>query len=491
MENLLPHPAQQFAEKYRKNIEAHVREDQLNEALNELQDFASNLAPSLRDNVIRLRRRYTQFKNEEIMGIANFSEADAITKSLLQLLTQGEKQIELGPAYATLTVAPVNHNPSTKKLFPLKVVPTYEAGTATAISMHHGSNTADGLDGGTSGHNDTLEKIQRDFWRQYRSNKPPDDTNVFCCENITKKYNANNFNLQPISFTLRVGEITGIVGRNASGKTTLLQIVRGELVQDDGKTSYPLLTRDDDSWPHIKQQIGYIPQFPPAWAGTVRTNLNFIAAAYGSKGKKNSDLVEWHIQRYGLMDYQHARWKELSGGFRMRYELVRSLISRPRILILDEPLASLDVLARHEFLKNLRTIAYSLELPVPVLVTSQHLYEIEAIADKLIVLDNGKSLFCDDVNRLEADSPVRLYEITTKASKAWLLENVDSYEMKILETTVDGYIIAFSKQHPTEILQKYVQEKLGSHITGFRDITGSARRFFVDALSTQGKRVRT
>ena len=72
-------------------------------------------------------------------------------------------------------------------------------------------------------------------------------------------------------------------------------------------------------------------------------NLHFAAAIHGIRGKENEDEVDFIIWRLGLDKYRNATWNEISGGFKMRFSLGRALVYNPRLLILDEPLANLDV----------------------------------------------------------------------------------------------------------------------------------------------------
>ncbi len=105
-------------------------------------------------------------------------------------------------------------------------------------------------------------------------------------------------------------------------------------------------------------------------------------------GRAGSQTKSWstgELARYGLQEYQNAQWDEISGGYKIRFELARALVAQPKLLLLDEPLAYLDVITRQRFLIDLRAIASSLENPIPIVVTSQHLYEIEAIADQLVI----------------------------------------------------------------------------------------------------------
>jgi ABC-2 type transport system ATP-binding protein len=427
-------PAQRLAFSYRDSIADSIAENRIDEALGTLQDFVSNLVPDFKSSVLLLRRRYSQFREDKLKNIAALNEADLISARILEMVYEAERQSAVTPKYTVTAPATPLQYPAPKTS--LRVVQTNDANFSEPSTT--GQTAPKTV---PSDRMETIDEQLRGYWEQYRASLDPERTVACACQNVTKRFRKSRFSLEELSFDLRTGQITVVVGRNASGKTTLLRILLGEIVPDTGYVRYPALTQAGERWPDVKRRIGYIPQFPDRWGGRVKTNLHFVARVHGSRGERNLNLVEWHLHRYGLSEYQYSTWSELSGGFRTRYELVRALISRPRLLILDEPLASLDVVARQQFLKNLRVIAYSLEEPVPIIVTSQHLYEIEAIADQMIVLDDGKCLFCGSLAEIEKKSTGRFYELNTKVPKRLMEERLQGTRITILETNSDGYVV--------------------------------------------------
>ena len=237
-----------------------------------------------------------------------------------------------------------------------------------------------------------LDRARRRFLRVRKKSGDEDVGVVFRGVGVSKRYKRGfrDFGLNGINLELHAGQITGLVGVNGSGKTTLMQIVRGALRADGGQIEYPELTRENSSWEHIRRQIAWVPQHLPSWPGYVVDNLHLRAAQFGVRGKKNIDEVEWLLHRLDLADFRRARWNDLSGGYRMRFALARALLSSPRLLVLDEPLAHLDILAQQLFLRDLKAISLSSERPLPVLMSSQHLYEVESLADQLLFLNNGR-----------------------------------------------------------------------------------------------------
>lgn len=304
--------------------------------------------------------------------------------------------------------------------------------------------------------------------------RPP--TAALEASSLQKTYRGG-FTLSGIDLTLRPEEITGLVGVNGSGKSTLLRILAGELAHDGGDLAYPLLCPDSLDWVRIRSQIAFVPQRPPRWYGILEENLYLHAALRQLTGRANEDEVEFILHRLGLETYRKARWDEISGGFQMRFELAKALVGRPRLLILDEPLAPLDINTQQVFLQDLRDIANSSSNPLPIILSSQHIYEVEAIADSILFLDDGEVVFSGALEKLYRERQESIYELTSPAEKTKLLEQLEPLGVIDIEHTGLTYIVSV----PPEITGRKVLDcllKAEIEVGYFRDISGSSRKLF-------------
>lgn len=304
---------------------------------------------------------------------------------------------------------------------------------------------------------------------------------VFQAKNLTKTFTSSGhtFCLPPVNIELRAGEITGIVGENGNGKTTLLRMIAGDLEADGGKLSYPLFQKETFDWYDIKNKIGYIPQNVPKWTGYLKTNLHFTAAIHGIQGEQNEEQVAFTIHRLGLTRYENAKWSEISGGYKLRFELARTLVWRPTLLIIDEPLAHLDINAQKVFMQDIRYLASSSQHPMAVLISSQHLHEVESIADNILFIKNGELLYNGKMSEFGNDRSENLYEIMTLAERSDLemafkdisgVKISDVGQMKTIHT-------------PTDVKAVQVMATLANHnidIQYFRDISTSTLKLFRD-----------
>lgn len=171
-----------------------------------------------------------------------------------------------------------------------------------------------------------LEQMRSRFGSVYREPIEHPEYNVFQSEDMRKEFRSrtHNFILGPIDLAMRTGEITGVVGENGNGKTTLLRQVAGLLNIDSGIRNYPDLAEDQSQWYQAKQHIAWIPQRSERWNGTLLQSLSFMAAIHGIRGQENRDQVSFTIHRLGLTRFQHLTWKQLSSGYKLRAELAKN-----------------------------------------------------------------------------------------------------------------------------------------------------------------------
>lgn len=325
------------------------------------------------------------------------------------------------------------------------------------------------------------ERAKKRFFQERKQPKPATDI-AFEGKGITKTYRSKSveFALQPIDLQLRLGEITAVVGENGNGKTTLLRIVAGELATSNGTIEYPNLTlnsRDDIDIYAIKRKIAYIPQNLPEWPGKLIKMLYFIAAVNGKRGKAIVDEVDFIISRLGLEKYRDASWNELSGGFKTRFTLAKMLIRRPKLVVLDEPLANLDINSQLLFLRDLKDLSHSVAYPMAVIVSSQHLYNVEDIADNIMFLKDGQAIYNGKMTLFGEDRTENLFELGCDLQKNNLIDVLE----KVGSVRIDGDARQFLVHTHREVLANDILEILMNNnvqVRFFRDVSRSTRRLF-------------
>ena len=290
-------------------------------------------------------------------------------------------------------------------------------------------------------------------------------------EEVSKTYTNGNFTLSPISFRVSTGDILGVVGENGNGKTTLLRCLAGQLAIDTGSVHHTQVK--EPGYYAIKHQVAFIPQRIPRWYGLLKDNLHFSAAIADVHDEENDLMVNFMLERLGLGAYANYTWNQISSGYRTRFEIARVLLQKPSLLILDEPLANLDINAQQTILTDLRFMAKSIKHPMGVVLSSQQLHEVEKIADNVLFIKRGSCMFQTKEKTEAAKSYI--LELETATGRDDLIRVLGDKEISI-QFNGGFYTITSASSSAQEMLNKLVSSDVS--ITYFRDITYSTKRFF-------------
>jgi len=204
------------------------------------------------------------------------------------------------------------------------------------------------------------------------------------CEGAGKRY-GSNWALRGCSLQIPAGSVTALVGPNGAGKTTLLQMAVGTIAPSEGTVeTLGWSPRRDPMM--VLPRIGFVAQDHPLYRGFTLAEL----LKFGRKlnNRWDDDLARQRLEHLGLRLQQ--RVGKLSGGQQAQVALTLALAKRPELLLLDEPAASLDPLARREFLSALMEAVA--EQGVTVVLSSHILAELERVCDHLVILSRARVL---------------------------------------------------------------------------------------------------
>jgi ABC-2 type transport system ATP-binding protein len=299
-----------------------------------------------------------------------------------------------------------------------------------------------------------------------------DHQTIISVKNLQKVYNAS-FGLGPINLDIKTGEIIGLVGENGNGKTTLLRSLCGELHPSSGTINYQF--QYDDLY-DLRTKLVYIPQRTDTWRGSMYENLEFTASCYGYSPEENNLVVDLVITRLGLRKFRKHYWNNLSSGYKMRFELARMLLRKPKILLIDEPLANLDILAQQTILDDFRNIANSAFRPIAIVLSSQQLYEVEKTSNQVVFLKRGSQ------KNLNAENDVAkncIIEFESSLNLSDLKQAFTAIEVISLEQNGGTFIATFPENiQMNDFLKVVINQSIP--MTYMRNISNSTRRFFVN-----------
>lgn len=212
--------------------------------------------------------------------------------------------------------------------------------------------------------------------------------------NLSKHYGAQKA-VNNISFTINKGEIVGFLGPNGAGKSTTMKMITGYLAADAGQITVCGITADEQNT-ETKKKIGYLPEANPLYMEMyVREYLAFIAGVHQIKEAKKR--IEEVILTVGLSPEAHKKIGQLSKGYKQRVGLAAALVHNPEVLILDEPTSGLDP----NQIVEIRNVIKALAQEKTILFSSHIMQEVEAICDRVIIINKGNIVADDQLSNLQ------------------------------------------------------------------------------------------
>lgn len=210
---------------------------------------------------------------------------------------------------------------------------------------------------------------------------------------ITKLYGAQKA-LDNVSFEIGSGEVVGFLGPNGAGKSTMMKVLTCFVPPTSGQASVCGHDLRTDGLA-VRRSVGYLPEHNPLYTDLyVRESLEFTAGLYGLRNRR--ERAKEMIAIVGLEREQHKRIGALSKGYRQRVGLAQALIHDPAVLILDEPTSGLDP----NQLEGIRALIKRTGREKTVMLSTHIMQEVEAICDRVIIIDRGRIVADDKANRL-------------------------------------------------------------------------------------------
>ena len=241
--------------------------------------------------------------------------------------------------------------------------------------------------------------------------------------NISKSYGAQKA-LNQVSFSIQKGEIVGFLGPNGAGKSTLMKILTTYIASDEGSASVNGFDVNSQT-KAVQQSIGYLPEHNPLYLDLyVREYLAFNADVY----QVAKSRIEEVIQLTGLSNESHKKIGQLSKGYRQRVGLANALLHNPDVLILDEPTTGLDP----NQLVEIRNVIKNVGKDKTVFLSTHIMQEVEAICDRVIIIDKGKIVAdkkLDNLISAEKEQVIEVeFDLVVEQELIAKIENLTSYK---------------------------------------------------------------
>jgi zinc/manganese transport system ATP-binding protein len=245
--------------------------------------------------------------------------------------------------------------------------------------------------------------------------------------------------LNDVSFALRPGEFTGLIGSNGAGKTTLFRVILGLQRATSGS-----VVIDGRSRARTNRSIGYVPQkalldpdIPLRARDLVALGIDGHRLGMPIRSRKRTVLVDEMLHAVDATRFADARVGQLSGGEQQRVLIAHALISRPKLLLLDEPLANLDIRSGHEIISLLHRIAK--DQNVAVFLSAHEMNPLLPVMDRIVYLAGGRAASGTAEEVVRADVLGKLYghhvDVLHVHGRVLVVAGHGSYDEEVLATS--------------------------------------------------------
>jgi len=295
-------------------------------------------------------------------------------------------------------------------------------------------------------------------------------------KDLTKIYGAQKA-IDQISFEIETGEIVGFVGPNGAGKSTTMKILTGFIPPTSGNAKINSLDLIENSL-EIRKHIGYLPENNPLYPDMyVKEYLEFVSGIY-HLGKQTHARIQEIIEQTGLTIERKKKIGALSKGYRQRVGLAQALIHDPEILILDEPTSGLDP----NQIIEIRNLISAIGKEKTVMLSTHIMQEVEAICDRIIIINKGKIVADDSIESIYSHSKdqyitivvefdqetdqkqleqiERVDEVAKIDNKNWLIQSSSNEDIRqnIFNFAVKSNLAVLSMQKKEKSLEEVFQE---------------------------------
>jgi len=216
--------------------------------------------------------------------------------------------------------------------------------------------------------------------------------------------------IRNISFDIPAGQVVAFLGPNGAGKSTTLKILSGYLAPSAGTAAIAGLDMHNRRQEAVKK-LGYLPENGPLYGDmTPHTLLRFFGEIRGIEKEKLHERLELMMEKCGLHQVMEKPIGKLSRGYRQRVGLAQALLHDPDVLIMDEPTAGLDPNQIRDFRQNIRELAQK----KTILLSTHILQEVEAVADRVLLISEGSLVFDGTPDELKEDGSIEkpFYRLT-------------------------------------------------------------------------------
>lgn len=306
-------------------------------------------------------------------------------------------------------------------------------------------------------------------------------------ENLRKSYEKRKV-LHDINFEIKKTEILCLLGPNGAGKSTTMNILTGVMKADSGQVLYHQ-QNIDTNLKQYKTDIGVVPQDLALYSDlSAQKNVLFFASLYGLKGKELQRRCEEALAFTGLLQHADDLVKTFSGGMKRRLNIACAIAHQPKLLLMDEPTVGIDPQSRDHILDGIQKLR---DEGMTILYTTHYMEEVEKIATRIIIMDQGKLIAEGNLSQLKEEFSndnyytIRINDSAGKKINLPVFEAIDG----IKEVTLHDALLKIKSDKHVDNLDKIIAEIIKQQVK-IKDISCQDANLETIFLSMTGKSLR-
>jgi len=296
-------------------------------------------------------------------------------------------------------------------------------------------------------------------------------------KSLKKSYASGTLALKGVDLQVAEGDFFALLGPNGAGKSTLIGIISSLVRKDSG--SIRIFGQDiDEDFAKAKQQLGLVPQeFNFNNFEKVRDILIYQAGYYGMVRSEASERADYFLERLGLWDKRDSASRFLSGGMKRRLMIARALIHEPKLLVLDEPTAGVDIELRRQMWDFIQEINAQ---GTTIILTTHYLEEAESLCRNVAIINQGDIIEQSDMRSLL--SGLRQETFVLDVSKAVDISAVNSvFDLKhVDDNTVEVSVVNGQALNP--VFAALAEQ--GVNVTSMKNKVNRLEELFVDLVQS-------
>ena len=303
-------------------------------------------------------------------------------------------------------------------------------------------------------------------------------------QNLIKNY-GNIQAVKNISFTVNKNEVLGFLGPNGAGKSTTMNMIVGYLPMTSGTIKINGIDISENP-KEAKKNIGYLPEIPPLYPDMkVIEYLKFVAGIKGIKKQDRAFQIDRAMSRLKITDKKNRVIKNLSKGYKQRVGFAQALLGDPKVIILDEPTVGLDPSQT----KEVRDLIKKLGKDHTIIFSSHILSEVNAVADRILIINNGEIKAQDTTNNLEVDRNEVILKLDIEGDKnktSEVLKSIDGFIDILYTFEVSDGVYSYKVSVADDSVRKSIVSKLTLEDLSIVEITTMKRSLedvFLDVTS--------